>query len=213
MLPELILIAKNAGLWLYQHAAAITSFGFGGYAAYRLWDDRKSRLDFTVFNKEWLPRVKIFNLGEVPILVEEVRAVLYGHGEEYRFPVNAQLKGSDTLEVAVPSELLSEVVLTADVEMSIRYRTRDGRERSTEAAGFNLTGGDNRFTVKPHFDYVRNARCPTCEDSVPMIVSGLTNEKEVAKHRKRFEKYLGRKCPDHQPVLELRAQRAAKRAD
>jgi hypothetical protein len=199
--------------WLSKHIFEITTAVFGAYSFYRLWDDRRPRIATSAVldGDEWsMPRVRIFNLGKAPVIVEELRVILRDPEEDpFSSALSQQLNpGANTIDLELPTEVFDKIILAADLEASVRYRSPTGRSRWTEPLAFNLVGSRPRFMLRQHFARTRDVNCPKCDVRALVDVTGTKTEREVLARCKKFEKELRSKCPGHDPILMLREQRA-----
>lgn len=193
-------------LWFYGHwsaIVAIVAFGLSCYNSYLLREDRKPRVTFSLILLRLKPVLRIFNLGKIPVVVEEIR-ILICNDDYFQGAANLQLNPSSVpIDWAIPSEVYLRIVLTADLEVSLRFTHSSGKSRWTRPQGFNLVGGKGRFAkVRTSFHHLRYTECPKCKSQIAFDVQGLNNENEVSKRKSRVQKGLRKLCPHHPSFID-----------
>jgi hypothetical protein len=206
---EVKFIARILGVHVTLTAVlGILTAAFGGYSVYRLWDDQRARVSFRMTLVDKYPAVEIFNLGKTPVLVEAAELLDCSSDVKTDCGVGRQLNaGGEPLRWFLPIQIVDAIPVSADFEARIRYSTPNGKVDQTDPRTFNLTGMHRSFTLQDGFHYVRDTKCPVCGETFVMDATGLNSEKDVADRRREFESGIAKKCPDHDPVFELRQQR------
>ena len=134
-----------------------------------------------------------------PVFVRAVTFELLLRGVEDEVKLNQMVAPHGQIDCPLTTKILRDLVLTADLAVSVTYRTPSGREAKSDAHIFNLVGSDGQIIkVKDSGNYLSIGKCPACGDETLIANDGVTSKRELEKRKKAFENYMRNSCPDHE---------------
>lgn len=134
-----------------------------------------------------------------PVFLRLVRFELFLSDVIDEVVLNRMVPPHSELDCPLTRKILRGFTLSKDIAVSASYKTASGREATSDAHVFNITGGDGAVSsVTASGKYLSFATCPKCGEQTLFSNSGVTTKRELDARERAFKKDLNKTCPDHE---------------